>query len=82
MGFQEISGLWIKEGKTDKEGNKYCTGKVRETITIEAGQTVFMYKNARKTQGDKFPDYRIVLATDDDMNQAAAQDNSSDDIGF
>src|SRR5690242_8958539 len=54
-----IGGLWLNESK---QGNKYMSG----SVTIDGKETkVIVFKNTRKKENERTPDYRIYLKGDD-----------------
>lgn len=50
----QLTGLW-KSDKPTRDGKPYYSGKVRETITIEAGSLVCLFKNEPKAGYDSLP---------------------------
>ncbi len=50
----KLTGLW-KSDKPTRDGKPYYSGKVRETVTIEAGSLVCLFKNEPKEGYDSLP---------------------------
>lgn len=46
--MEKIGALWLKEGKQ----GKFMSG-------IIGGRNVLIFKNTRKKEGDKYPDYEV-----------------------
>jgi hypothetical protein len=50
----QLTGLW-KSDKPTRAGKPYYKGKVKETVTIEAGSMVCLFKNEPKEGYDSLP---------------------------
>src|SRR5262245_40234306 len=57
--LKRVSGLWLKDGRN----GKFMSG---ETDTdIPAGTRLLVFKNTKKVEGDKQPDYILNVAPED-----------------
>lgn len=80
--LKQISGLWLKEKKT---GGKMMTGSLNAQ-SIEAIQdlgpcNILIFKNDRKEEGSKQPDYQLFIAPAEDRGGGRQQrrEEQSDD---
>ena len=65
MALKTIGALWLK---TKENGTKFFSGTINNGIHGDIN--VMVFKNDEK-QSEKSPDYRIVMATDDERKPAA-----------
>ena len=71
MALKRVSGLWLKDGRN----GKFMSG---ETDTdIPAGTRLFIFKNTKKVDGDKQPDYSLNVAPPDPGSDRGSQRSSS-----
>ena len=60
----ELTGLWVN---TAKSGMKYFSGKINNL-------NVLIFKNQKKEEGSKQPDYRMFLSKPKKKEQPASED--------
>ena len=65
MALKNIGALWLK---TKENGTKFFSGTINNGIHGDIN--VMVFKNDDK-QKENHPDYRIVMATDDEQKPAA-----------
>lgn len=56
--LRRVSGLWLKDGRS----GKFMSGETDEEIP--AGSRLLVFKNTKKVEGDKLPDYILHVAPD------------------
>lgn len=74
MALKDVGALWLKS----KGGRKFFSG----TLQLEGREgpklQVFVFKNEKKAEGSKQPDYRIVTSDgEDDRRQQPDLDEDS-----
>lgn len=72
MALKTILGLYVNE----KNGKRHMGGKTREAVTIPANTRYMIFKNEDR-KSDKHPEYRMVIAIDDEE-----QPSPNDDADF
>lgn len=58
-GLKRVSGLWLKDGRA----GKFMSGET--DADIPAGTRLLVFKNTKKVEGDKQPDYILNVAPED-----------------
>jgi uncharacterized protein (DUF736 family) len=68
----EIGALWLKKSA---KGTAFLSGKIN-------GQNVVVFKNKSKKEGDKQPDYRVLLSQPrEKQGETPPQREAGDDFG-
>jgi len=57
--LKRVSGLWLKDGRN----GKFMSGET--DVDIPAGTRLLVFKNTKKVEGDRQPDYHLNVAPDD-----------------
>lgn len=65
--MNKIGALWLKDGKS----GKFMSGVV-------GGKNVLIFKNTRKQEGDKYPDYEVFDPSQRDELPPKKEDDDSD----
>ena len=60
--LKKLCGLWLNTSK--KDGSKYMAG------SMENGTKVLIFKNTKKVEGSKMPDYTLYEAVEEQEQQA------------
>src|SRR4051812_46637613 len=74
--LKRVSGLWLKDSRS---GGKFMSGEAE--LAIPAGSRLLVFKNTKKTEGDKQPDYILNVAPDDPGYDRGRQSSSGHQRG-
>jgi hypothetical protein len=78
--LKQISGLWLKE---KKNGGKMMTGSLNaealETLLDLGPCNLLIFKNDRKEEGSKQPDYQLFVAPKEDGGGRQSRQQRQDD---
>jgi len=81
--LSSICGLW---SKVSKSGNKFYSGKIKESITLNAGDWINMFpvSGDKKTKGS--PEFNLMVAggtvQDNTKQEPVQQQEQSENVAF
>jgi hypothetical protein len=78
MALKNAGGLWIREGKK----GKFLSGSFQPEGREGPKFSFMAFKNEDKEEGSKQPDYKIVMAEDDEerpRDEKTSRDRAKDD---
>lgn len=55
----KIGAVWTKK---NKKGEMYLSGKMQEDVIIPAGAGLLILPNAYKDEGERRPDYNVLMS--------------------
>lgn len=62
MGLKTIGALWLRQGRN---GSKFMSGQIELQGRGGPKLSILVFKNSRKREGTKQPDYSINVSVDD-----------------
>src|SRR5262249_39568220 len=63
--LRRVCGLW----KTERNGRQWLSGKARERIVIEPGETIFIF-SVKTKKSDRSPSHEVCIAPARDQQDA------------
>jgi hypothetical protein len=77
---KSVGGLWIKKGKSGQfmSGEIDMNGIAEQTSEPTEKIRIVVFKNDRKKEGEKYPDYRIYLSKPKEDRQEPIPQETTD----